>query len=152
MKWYNGEKRIIMVRRLYCSHCKRLHTELPDVITSRKHYATEIIENVVDDVSTPDDTTTDTYPCERTMQRWKKWIANSRLLIDGYLKSIGSRLSASGVELLNVRDSLLQKLRDDGAGWLSTVSRVIYNTGGWLSPARPHEIYAPALSSCPEPP
>ena len=63
MKWYNGEKKTVSVRRLRCDRCKRLHSELPDILTPRKHYATEIIENVVDDVSTPDDETTECFPC-----------------------------------------------------------------------------------------
>ena len=100
-----------------CARCRRLHIELPDILVPNKHYAAEIIENVVDGVSTPDDLSTENYPCERTMQRWKDWIRENIQQIDGYLKSICSRVSASGYELLNVGDSLLRKLRNDGAGW-----------------------------------
>ncbi len=152
MKWYNGEKWTCSVRRLRCSRCNRLHVELPDILTPKKHYATELIENVVDEVSTPNDLTTECYPCERTMQRWKDWIQKNKLQIDGYLKSIGSRLSASGSELLKTRDSLLEKLREDGAGWLAAVNRAIYNTGGWIAAKLPIGAYAPALSWCPGPP
>ena len=86
------------------------------------------------------------------MQRWKDWILENRQQIDGYLKSIGSRLSASGSELLKSGDSLLQKLRSDGAGWLATVNRAIYNTGGRLLTRLPPGAVAPALSFCPKPP
>ena len=151
MKWYNGEKKTVSVRRLRCDRCKRLHTELPDILTPRKHYATEIIENVVDDVSTPDDETTECFPCERTMQRWKDWIQCNKLQIDGYLKSVGSKVSSSGEELLKSGDSLLRKLRDKGADWLAIISRAIYNTGGSLLTQKPVRADAPALSWCPGP-
>ena len=151
MKWYNGEKKTFSLRRMRCVRCKRLHIELPDILVPNKHYAAELIENVVDGVSTPDDLSTENYPCERTMQRWKDWILENRQQIDGYLKSIGSRVSASGSELLKSGDSLLQKLRSDGAGWLATVNRAIYNTGGRLLTRLPPVAVAPALSFCPKP-
>ena len=152
LKWYNGEKRWCMLRRLRCRRCRRLHIELPDILTPHKHYATEVIENVVDDVSTPDDQSTELYPCERTMQRWKDWIHSNAVQIDGYLKSVFSRVADSGKELLNTGMSLLQLLRDQGCGWLATVNRSIYNTGGWLAAHLPPGADAPALSCCPMPP
>ena len=36
-----------------------------------KHYGTEIIEDVVDEVVGPDDLETENYPCEATMKHWK---------------------------------------------------------------------------------
>ena len=98
MKCYNGEKKTFSLRRMRCARCKRLHIELPDILVPNKHYAAELIENVVDGVSTPDNLSTENYPCERTMQRRKDWILKNRQQIDGYLKSICTRVSASGSE------------------------------------------------------
>ncbi len=42
-----------------------------------KHYASEVIENVVDEVVTPDDEITEDYPCVATIDRWKKWLLDS---------------------------------------------------------------------------
>ena len=117
MKWYNGEKHVCSLRRLHCGRCKRLHIELPDILTPRKHYATEVIENVVDEVSTPDDVSTECYPCERTMQRWKAWIHENRVQIEGFLQSVCRRFSPPGFKLPENGGSLLQELRSDGAGW-----------------------------------
>ena len=36
-----------------------------------KHYGTEIIEDVVDEVVGPDDLGIEDYPCEETMKHWK---------------------------------------------------------------------------------
>jgi hypothetical protein len=72
--------------------------------------------------------------------------------IDGYLKSIYSRVADSGLELLKTGVSLLHQLRDEGGGWLATANRTIYNTGGWIAAHSPSGADAPALSCCPMPP
>ena len=41
------EKLILVIRRLYCTNCKRIHHELPDCIVPYKRYSAEIIENIV---------------------------------------------------------------------------------------------------------
>ena len=140
------------MRRLLCKHCGKLHTELPDILVPHKHYGAEVIENVVDGVSTPDDTSTEDYPCEKTMARWKEWIAANQSQIDGSLKSVGAKLLDMHISLLASTESLLTKLRDNGAGWLSVICRIIYNSGGSLLTARPAGKSAPALSVCPAPP
>lgn len=145
-RWYNGGKRYIIVRRLKCSSCRRMHTELPDILTPYKHYGTEIIENVVDEVSTPDDISTEDYPCIRTMERWRKWIRENRTQIDGQLKAVGSSFPGIGRRLLKSTESLLDRLRADGAGWLAAVSRAICNTGGQLSQRPPGAVHPVCLS------
>ena len=134
---YNGETSWLIVRRLKCPSCRRLHTELPDTVTPYKHYSTEIIENVVDEVSTPEDLTTEDYPCERTMKRWIGWIFGSRIQIDSQLKFIGSRLPGFGKELLFSTESLFDALRRRGSGWLCVIHRALYNSGGRIPSAPP---------------
>ncbi|MBQ9902168.1 MAG: hypothetical protein IJM51_07260 [Clostridia bacterium] len=41
----------IMIRRLYCKKCRRLHNELPDILSPYKHYEAETIEGVVDGIN-----------------------------------------------------------------------------------------------------
>lgn len=134
---YSGEKTWLVVRRLRCPSCGRLHTELPDIVTPYKHYATEIIENVVDGVSTPEDLSTEDYPCERTMKRWIGWIFGSQIQIDSQLKSIGSCLPGFGRELLFSTESLFDALRGKGSGWLCSINRALYNSGGRIPSVPP---------------
>jgi len=61
-----GQEYIFNLRRLYCPHCNKLHTEIPDFILPNKHYSKRTIENVLDgtcDYFSGDD---------RTITRWKK--------------------------------------------------------------------------------
>ena len=148
MKMYDGETKHLLIRRLKCRKCNCLHNELPDILIPHKHYAAEVIENVVDEISTPDDMTTLLYPCERTMARWKKWIRSNRTQIDGHLRSVSVRLFELPLEFLNSEKSLLDELRMRGAGWLSEISHILLNSSGrFLSEITPWN-FAPALSSC----
>ena len=122
MKWYNGEKKTFSLRRMRCVRCKRLHIELPDILVPNKHYIAELIENVVDGVSTPDDLSTENYPCERTMQRRKNWILKNRQQIDGYLKSICTRVSASGSEPSSIMKPV-SWIKADASAFKATVRR-----------------------------
>ena len=134
MRSYGGQTCHLMLRRLMCPECRRLHLELPDILIPQKHYASEVIENVVDEVSTEEDESTEDYPCGDTMERWKAWLVASLVQMEGWLRSVGERLLGLGAELLSTGGSILQKLRERGAGWLGICMRVIYNSGGHLAP------------------
>lgn len=127
---YGGKECHIKIRRLKCTGCSTLHNELPNVLVPHKHYASEVIEDIVDEVVTPDDEITEDYPCVATMDRWKKWILDSTSAIDGMLRSLGHRLLDYGEDLLLSSDSLLNTLRSNGPEWLATVMHTIYNAGG----------------------
>lgn len=147
-KSYGGRKVWILIRRLKCSKCSKLHEELPDMLVPYKHYKAEVIENVIDEVCTPDDLETEDYPCEKTMGRWKRWITCNIDQIDGILKSVGHRYFEMSESLLRSKYSLLQELRRQGNGWLSICVRVILNSGGSLLSAFGDGASAPALSCC----
>lgn len=71
---------------------KKCRSALPDCLVPYKHYASELIVGVLDDVVTPDDADTEDYPCEATMYRWKHWLMVNYLNMGDYLKSIALRL------------------------------------------------------------
>lgn len=137
MKMEGGERRFLRIERMQCTNngCRRLHNALPDCVVPYKHYASEVIAGVLDEIITPDDTEDEDYPCETTMIRWKHWLMANYLRIEGYLKSIGYRLLGWGEETLASRISLLETLRSSNAGWLEAILRMIYNSGGFLEPA-----------------
>ena len=114
-------------------NCRRIHNALPDFLVPHKHYSSEVIEDVIDDVVRPNDELNDSdYPCEKTMGRWKAWFERNRKNIDGQLKSVGYRILGFSEQLLISGVSLSDELRKNGAGWLGTILRIIYNSGGFL--------------------
>ena len=130
MRTFGGKASYIQLRRLRCLACRRLHLELPDCLVPQKHYALEVVEDVLDGASTPEDESTENYPCEQTMCRWQFWLAFNASQIDGWLKSVGQRVFELGDSLLSSTESLVEKLRANGAGWLAVCTRAVYNSGG----------------------
>jgi hypothetical protein len=68
--WYrsSGVQETLVVRRLRCKSCERIHHELPDVIVPYKRYGSESIEPVVSEAK-PVDVAAD----ESTLYHWRKW-------------------------------------------------------------------------------
>jgi len=126
-----GDKNNLIIRRLKCCVCSSLHRELPDFLSPYKHYTTDTIENVVDEVIDSEDFD---YPSEATMIRWKEWISRNIDNINGHLKSISFRALNFSEELLRSGICLLSELQKKGEGWLGVVVSVIYNTGNFLPP------------------
>ena len=89
---------------------------------------------MLDGTLTTDDLEYETYPCEKTVERWKAWLEQNHTDIDGYLKSAGYRLLGYGEELLYSTVSLLRKMMCSVEKWLVVVLRIIYNSGGRLRP------------------
>ena len=105
--------------------------ELPDFLAPYKHYETEVISGVLDEVVSADDME-DNCPCDSTVASWHHWLMINELRIDGYLKSEGSRLPGFTEELLKTGVSLLKYLRSSCQNWLEIILRFIYNSGGFL--------------------
>ena len=66
IKSETGDMYEFHLRRFYCSHCKKIHTEIPDCIKAYKHYSANAIENILNgrcDYYTVDDS---------TVYRWKR--------------------------------------------------------------------------------
>ena len=131
-----GTKERLIIRRLKCTGCRVLHTELPDCLVPYKHYDSEVISGVIDGIVTPDDEDSADFPCEETMKRWLRWYKENKERIEGYLRNAIYRLLdnsddflISGVPLLNVIKDL-----EVSPHWLGYILRVIYNSGNYLVP------------------
>lgn len=100
-------------------NCRRIHNALPNFLVPHKHYSSEVIEDVLDDVVRPNDELNDSdYPCEKTMERWKAWFERNRKNIDGQLKSVGYRILGFSEKLLISGVSLSDELRKtEQDGW-----------------------------------
>ncbi len=81
---------------------------------------------------TTDDLEFETYPCEKTVERWKSWLSQNKTDIDGHMRSVGYRLLGYGEELLYSAVSLLEKMMCSVDNWLGIILRMIYNSGGRL--------------------
>lgn len=137
-KLAGGKREWYMIPRMECTNeeCPcRIHSCIPDNLSPNKHYDAELIEDVIDGVITSDDAGTEDYPCADTMELWKEWAEKNKTNIDGQIRSIGYRLLDFGTEVLTSVASIIDELRQTiSPGWLKVVTRVIYNTGGRITP------------------
>lgn len=72
IKRKGGEKKKILVERFRCSDCGSVKRNLPDYIYPYKHYESDIIDGVIEGLIDSDTLGFENFPCDMTMQRWKK--------------------------------------------------------------------------------
>lgn len=134
MKGKEGEVRWLRIRRLVCTHesCYSIHRELPDILTPYKHFETDIITGVLDELITPDTKGFEDHPSEETMQQWHQWFRLNKATMEGTLRSKGYQFLGFTEKLLTTSVSLLERLRKDTCDWLRIVLRFIYNSGVFL--------------------
>lgn len=132
-KQTGGERKMYMINRLKCTNesCGKLHRQLTDGMIKYKQYSAEVIEDVLDEVISEEDGLE--YPCEGTMERWRRWFHYNKVQMEGQMRSAGYRLLDSGSGFLKSQDSLLGEIRKRiSPGWLGMVCRIVNNSGGML--------------------
>ena len=123
----NGEKITLIVRRLYCETCHKIHHELPDAVVPYKHHSARVIEEAL-----RDDKDSAYIPCENsTIRRLRIWFSLLRPYIEGALRSL--------IEIHRKDEALQARLKQllplDGSGltgWLKKIVRILVNSGRWV--------------------
>ncbi|HEX3012115.1 MAG TPA: DUF6431 domain-containing protein [Syntrophomonadaceae bacterium] len=126
-----GAKIILIIRRLRCCNCERIHHELPDILVPYKRHSSESIEASIDgnsNLSAPAD--------ESTIRRWRYWFQTMCNYFSGCLLSIAIRYERkSAEEKTSLPSSKLQRIWQqvgDAPGWLARLVRPIANLNLWI--------------------
>lgn len=126
-----GDHQILMIRRLRCISCKRIHHELPDCLIPYNRHESKSIEAAVagtSPLSVPAD--------ESTINRWKQWFSAIAGYFAGALLSIAIRYDIQSVEdVSSLPQSSLQRIWHyvgDASRWLARVVRPIVNANYWV--------------------
>ena len=120
----------MIIRRLRCEPCKRVHHELPDILVPYKRYSSESIEAVVTGkkaLSVAAD--------ESTISRWKQWFWSLANQFLGCLISIAIRFEGTAEERSDLPQSPLHRIWQhvgDAPGWLARVVRPVVNMNFWV--------------------
>lgn len=118
----NGETLVLIIRRLRCRNCLRIHHELPDILVPYKRYTSTVIEAILDGAGAE-------VCCENSsIYRIKRWFAEISEYITGCLSAIAARL---GLEIKGPAYRI-KDLMGEMAGWLARTVRTIVNTNNWL--------------------
>lgn len=123
---------VLVIRRLRCELCKKIHHELPDLLVPYKRYGAESIEPVVSEVEPPH-----VAADESTLYRWRHWFKAWSFYALGALISIGLRLQLDMPvqEKSGSAQSTLQRigrLVGESNGWLAKVVRSLANINLWV--------------------
>lgn len=135
-KWRTiyGKSRIYILRRLRCSHCKKLHTEIPDKLLPYKRYEMKAIEAIFNRKGAA------CVASERTKKRWIRWC--ERFLKTFLLFFIRQMKVISG-KRMNIK--IVEKLEE--SGWLTTAVLWIIRCGKKYPPEMRLQKTAIKLSS-----
>ena len=126
------QEKILIIRRLRCLGCSRIHHELPDCLVPYKRYAAEDIEQVLTGAQ-PAELVAD----DSTLYRLKKWFNDRLVYLLGGLRSIAIRLGQDPVQEPSVlSQSVHQRIGHyvgNEPGWLARIVRAIVNAN-WNRP------------------
>jgi len=126
------EKRMIERRKCMNPGCGKCHRLLPDDQVPFKHYDADLIERVIDDDMTDEESlAAEDLPCEATKTRWRAWAVQLLKNAEGQVRSSAHRILDLTDMFLGSTESLLEKIKERiPRGWLGVVLRIMINTGG----------------------
>jgi len=129
--WYKscGQRATLIIRRLLCESCGRIHHELPNLLVPYKRFGAESMEGVFSEPAQPD-----VAADESTLYRWRNWFFAWVVYAAGCLQSIAICFNLPVEDSSISADSALQSLgRFVGTttGWLSRAVRPIVNMNRW---------------------
>jgi hypothetical protein len=127
----SGERRRLIIRRMRCTKCHKIHHELPDLLVPYKHYDAQSIEGAL-----ADPTYTDVAADESTILRWLSWFTAWSVYASGVLTSLSLRFNLPVVPSSASSQSVLQILgRFVGmaSGLLARAVRPIANSHAWVT-------------------
>lgn len=122
----DGSEKILIIRRLRCKGCGRIHHELPDIVIPYKRYDAQTIENIL----SGKEEHLDDYPCElSTAKRLKLWFYLLRNYFESTLHALRFLFTGEGTIRLLLP---LLPLSGHFTGWLKALVRYTVNSGRWV--------------------
>jgi len=127
----SGEVIVLIIRRMRCEQCARIHHELPDLLVPYKRYEAASIEQVVGEPSVTADVAAD----ESTFRRWQAWFSVWSNYAVGCLSAMAHRFRFPVKEMSRPPQSSFQALGrfvGNATGWLARIVRPLSNENLWV--------------------
>ncbi|WP_306432881.1 DUF6431 domain-containing protein [Paenibacillus sp. J22TS3] len=127
-----GERRLLVIRRMRCSQCQKIHHELPDCVVPYKRYESACIEQILSGPEILPTVAAD----NATLARWRNWFQEQYTYLLGCLASIAIRFHQNPVEELSTPSQSAHHpfghYVGDAHGWLARVVRPVVNVNLWV--------------------
>jgi len=140
-----SDKRKLIIRRLRCEECVRIHHELPDMLIPYKRYESKCIEAVIEQNAglaasfgrcSPMQPGLAVAADESTIRRWREWFRRIVEYLAGCLESAAARfgIGAAVRPEGGGRSALKRIKRQAGAeeGWMAKAVRTATNMNLWV--------------------
>ena len=89
----DGIKKVLIIRRLYCPVCGKIHHELPDILIPYKRHCAETIINIVNG-NVENDACCDDYTIPRILAWWKSLLVYFGGVLDSLRAKFGAVFSS----------------------------------------------------------
>ena len=119
-----GETRCFLLRRLRCQGCKKLHTELPDIIQPYKHYESGVIQSVIDGSADASTCSAD----NSTIRRWKTEFEKAEPDIAQRLGAVYGNMTDE-ITPIGATCQILEVIKIKCERWLAFVMVLLINSG-----------------------
>ncbi|WP_240675871.1 DUF6431 domain-containing protein [Ammoniphilus sp. CFH 90114] len=127
-----GESKVLVIRRLRCTQCRRIHHELPDCLVPYKRYEVNSIESVAMDPPAHEDIAAD----DSTLYRWRKWVHSLLPYWLGCLQAIAIRYQQAPVKERSVPSQSAHHpfgpYVGDAPGWLARIVQTLTHLNLWV--------------------
>lgn len=119
-----GTTNHLIIRRLRCDSCGRIHHELPDVLVPYKRHGAAVIEKALEDPKAAEVAVESS-----TLRRWQEWFEHFRLYAAGCLASLARRfdLDPKGHCPPDFAPRTLKEHVGNAPGWLKRTVRPMAN-------------------------
>lgn len=128
----SGESITLIIRRLRCKNCGRIHHELPNILVPYKRYEAASIEQVVSESPSSTCVAVD----DSTLYRWRAWFHQWSTYAIGCLQAIAKRFNLPVEEQSGSSQTSLEligQLVNSADGWLARAVRPIVNAHLWVA-------------------
>ncbi len=125
----DGTRQILIIRRLYCTACERIHHELPDCLVPYKRYDAESLETFA-----TEGRTAAIAADESTLQRWEAWFSAWFWYVRQCWAALDARQPAETGEALPFPAVLPRRAPwpvDAAPGWLARIVHRVANAALW---------------------
>ena len=134
---------VLVIRRLGCPACDRIHHELPDCLVPYKRYDVESIEAGI-----LEGTASAVAADESTIARWRRWFATWVVYAVGCLRALQARAGLQRIQ--DARAACVPAVLGevsrwvgDAAHWLARIVRPIANAHLWCTDPFPVDVPPP---------
>lgn len=126
----SGKRIHLVIRRLRCQRCKKIHAELPACVIPYRRHCSESIQAVLDNKHSAKQVAAD----DSCLYRWRRWFKHQRARLTRSLFSLQTHYEQYLVGEPSFYQQLVHPLKGrltEGVPWLAQLVHCLVNAALW---------------------